>query len=84
MKKALSLLLVLAMLATLCTVPVFAEDETLDLPFIEEVTEEEMEEEVELFGEVEGTNAIVNIATSENDGITLLTELDGFDIDISK
>ena len=41
MKKALSLLLVLCMLATLCTVPVFAEDETLDLPLIEEVTEKE-------------------------------------------
>ena len=78
MKKALSLLLVLCMLATLCTVPVFAEDETLDLPVIEEVTEEEMEE-VDLFGEVDmmTVSPIVDVTTSDDDGMTLLSDIEG-------
>ena len=47
MKKTLSLILAIAMLASLCTVPAWAEeDTTLDFPVIEEVTEEEMEEEL--------------------------------------
>ena len=79
MKKALSLLLVLCMLATLCTVPVFAEDEILDLPVIEEVTEEVMEEEVELFADevTEGDPRIADIETTADDDFVLLADIEG-------
>lgn len=82
MKKALSILLTLTMLATLCTVPAWAEDATLDLPVIEEVTEEELTE-VDLFGEeieLMADEDFAAIETSETDGITLLSEIDGVDV----
>ncbi|MBQ2942824.1 MAG: discoidin domain-containing protein [Clostridia bacterium] len=83
MKKALALLLTLAMLATMTAVPAWAEEDVaFDIPVIEEVTEEELAE-VELFAEevTEETTGIVAIETSESDGITLLTEIPGFKID---
>ena len=82
MKKALSLLLAIAMLASLCTVPAWAEDETIDIPVIEEITEEELE----LFGDVEehSDSNVAAIETSETDGMTLLSEMTGFTVTAQK
>ena len=79
MKKTLSLILAIAMLASLCTVPAWAEeDATLDFPVIEEVTEEELEEELELFGEdvelFESTVELKTFEPAEGDGVTYFTE----------
>ena len=85
MKKALSLLLALAMLASLCTVPAWAaEDVEFDIPVIEEVTEEELAE-VELFAEevelyADGATNIdgITYGTYESaDGVTYLNALTG-------
>ena len=62
MKKALSLLLAVAMLASMCTVSAWAEDEIfLDIPVIEEVTEEF----VEIYEEdTSSNNSIIIIVAS--------------------
>ncbi len=83
MKKALALLLTLAMLATMTAVPAWAEEDVaFDIPVIEEVTEEELEEDyVEIFGDevelMESTVAIHDFEITDNDGVTYLNEIDG-------
>lgn len=85
MKKALALLLTLAMLATMTAVPAWAEEDVaFDIPVIEEVTEEELEE-VELFSEevtevTEGDTNLANVkwktyVPAEDDGVTYFTEM---------
>ncbi|MDO5479108.1 MAG: discoidin domain-containing protein, partial [Clostridia bacterium] len=94
MKKALALLLTLAMLATLCTVPVWAEEDVaFDIPVIEEVTEEELEEVV-LFTEeeiteeeTEGDTNLANVkwktyVPAEDDGVTYFTEMEGSSVSV--
>ncbi|MBQ2942827.1 MAG: discoidin domain-containing protein [Clostridia bacterium] len=81
MKKALALLLTLAMLATMTAVPAWAEEDVaFDIPVIEEVTEEELEEDyVEIFGDevelMESTMALQTFEPAEGDGVTYFTEL---------
>ncbi|MDO5478547.1 MAG: discoidin domain-containing protein, partial [Clostridia bacterium] len=61
------------------------EDVAFDIPVIEEVTEEELEEDyVEIFGDevelMESTVAVHDFEITDDDGVTYLTEIDGVKI----
>lgn len=80
MRKILSVLLVLCMLMTLtpaAAITSFAE-EVLEIPTVEEVSEEDL---VEIFGEGEEVELLANVTAAfvpaEGDGVTYFSEFDG-------